>query len=470
MRDIKVRGIIKGNLIGDKSFYKSVVAIVLPIIIQNTITNVVSLVDNVMVGRVGMLEMSSVAIVNQLLVVFNLCIFGGLAGAGIFTAQFAGAKDDEGVRYTFRFKVLLSVLILAAAFLVFILFDDPLIKMYVAEDTAPEDIVKTVSFGKQYLSVMLLGIVPFALSQVYSGTLRELGETKMPMLSGVIAILINLIFNYFLIFGTFGFPKLGVVGAAIATVISRYAELLIIAVYTHLRGKKYTFIHGVYKSVRIPFSLFKRIFIKGTPLLINEFLWATGTAVLLQCYSVRGLPVVSAMNIASTVNNLFNAVFLSMGTAISIMVGQHLGANETTEAKLTAGRLLFLDVAASVVLGVVMALCAPFIPLLYNVPGSVQELATYFLYVVAITMPIEAFAQGCYFTLRSGGKTFLTFVFDSLFMCFVSIPVAFVLANFTAVPVVLLYFAVMFTNLGKCILGFVFVKKGIWIQNIIRTK
>ena len=85
-------------------------------------------------------------------------------------------------------------------------------------------------------------------------------------------------------------------------------------------------------------------------------------------------------------------------------------------------------------------------------------------------MPIEAFAQGCYFTLRSGGKTFLTFVFDSLFMCFVSIPVAFVLANFTAVPVVLLYFAVMFTNLGKCILGFIFVKKGIWIQNIIRTK
>ena len=459
---------IRNNLIGDKSFYKNVIAIVLPIIIQNTITNVVSLVDNVMVGRVGMLEMSSVAIVNQLLLVFNLCIFGGLAGAGIFTAQFAGAKDDNGVRYTFRFKLLLSALILAVSFLVFIVFDDPLIKMYVAEDTSREELLKTVSLGKEYLTIMLFGIVPFAVSQVYSGTLRELGETKMPMLSGVIAIFVNLVLNYFLIFGSLGFPKMGVAGAAIATVISRYVELFIIVVYTHVKKNKYKFISGVYKSPEIPLSLFKKIFIKGTPLLVNEFLWASGTAILLQCYSVRGLPVVSAMNIASTVNNLFNAVFLSMGTAISIMVGQHLGANETTEAKLTASRLLFLDVAASVILGVVMALCAPFIPLLYNVPSSVQELATYFLFVVAITLPIEAFAQGCYFTLRSGGKTLITFVFDSLFMCLVSIPVAFVLANFTAIPVVLLFFAVMFTNMGKCILGFIFVNKGIWIKNIIK--
>jgi Na+-driven multidrug efflux pump len=196
---------IRNNLIGDKSFYKNVIAIVLPIIIQNTITNVVSLVDNVMVGRVGMLEMSSVAIVNQLLLVFNLCIFGGLAGAGIFTAQFAGAKDDNGVRYTFRFKLLLSALILAVAFLVFIVFDDPLIKMYVAEDTSREELLKTVSLGKEYLTIMLFGIVPFAVSQVYSGTLRELGETKMPMLSGVIAIFVNLVLNYFLIFGSLSY-------------------------------------------------------------------------------------------------------------------------------------------------------------------------------------------------------------------------------------------------------------------------
>ena len=126
---------LKHNLIGDKRFYSRVVAILVPIVIQNTVTNVVSLVDNVMVGAVGTLQMSAVAIVNQLLFVFYLCIFGGLAGAGIFATQYAGAKDDEGIRYCFRIKIYTAFFMLAAALFIFGFLPDRLISMYLSEGT-----------------------------------------------------------------------------------------------------------------------------------------------------------------------------------------------------------------------------------------------------------------------------------------------------------------------------------------------
>ena len=206
----------RGKLVGDRAFYEKVIAIVLPIIIQNTISNVVSLLDNVMVGRVGTLEMSAVSIVNQLLFVFYLCIFGGLAGAGIFATQYAGANDDEGVRHCFRIKWLIAIAMLVCASVVFIAWPRQLIGIYLAEGTAADDLQRTLGFGLDYLRVMLFGLIPFAITQIYASTLREVGETRLPMLASIAAILVNLVFNYLLIFGKFGFPKCVVTGAAVA--------------------------------------------------------------------------------------------------------------------------------------------------------------------------------------------------------------------------------------------------------------
>ena len=290
-------GRLRPKLIGDRAFYAEVVSIVVPIIIQNTVSNVVSLLDNVMVGRVGTLQMSAVAIVNQLLFVFNLCIFGGLAGAGIFATQFAGAKDDEGVRHCFRMKWYIALAMLAAACCVFLAMPQKLITSYLAQGTDTADAASTLAYGMDYLMVMLAGLLPFAVSQIYAGTLREVGETKLPMLASIIGILVNLVFNYLLIFGSFGFPKLGVTGAAIATVLSRYVEMTIIVVYTHLRSTRYPFIRGAYRSPYVPGCLVGDIMRRGMPLLVNEFLWSSGMAVLLQCYSVRGLDVVAALSL-----------------------------------------------------------------------------------------------------------------------------------------------------------------------------
>lgn len=458
---------LKDYLIGDKFFYRRVLWIVLPIIIQNTITNVVSLLDNVMVGRVGTLEMSAVAIVNQLLFVFNLCVFGGLSGAGIFATQFAGAKDDDGVRHCFRLKLFICGGILLISLLIFGIFPKQLISLYLAENTSPADAAATIGFGLDYIRVMSIGIIPFAVSMVYSSSLREVGETKLPMYASISAIFVNLLFNYLLIFGALGFPKLGVVGAAIATTLSRFVEMFVVVVFTHKRRGEFKFIKSVYRNFHVPKSLCAGVFKKGTPVLLNELLWSMGVAFYLQCYSVRGLQVVAAANIASTVNNLFNVVLISAGSAVAIMVGQCLGANEIENAKKTVWRLMVATILSCVLVGLVLAALSGVLPHIYNTEAEVKALATTFMQIIAFMMPFAAFTHNSYFTLRSGGKTLITFFFDSGFMWLISAPIAFLLANYTSISIELLYFSVLSLDFIKCIIGFFLVKKGVWISNIV---
>ncbi|MBS6843785.1 MAG: MATE family efflux transporter [Clostridiales bacterium] len=461
------RGRLRERMFGDRDFYAQVVAVVVPIIIQNTVSNVVSLLDNVMVGRVGTLQMSAVAIVNQLLFVFNLCIFGGLAGAGIFATQYAGAHDDKGVRDCFRVKWMIALSMLACALVVLIAFPKRLIGMYLAQETAQADAAATLGFGMDYLTVMLWGLLPFGVSQVYASTLREVGETRLPMFASVAAILVNLVFNYFLIFGKCGFPELGVTGAAIATVLSRYVETAVIVVYTHMKSHHFGFIRGAYRSLRVPKPLMISILRRGTPLLVSEFLWSSGMAVLLQCYSVRGLDVVAACNIATTVSNLFKVVFLSMGNAVAIMVGQALGANDIERAKNCTWRLMTLSVGSNLIMATLLALFAPAIPNIYNTEPHVRQIATQLIYVVAVMMPAYSFSHCCYFTLRSGGKTIITFLFDSVFTWCVNVPAAWLLAYKTGLGIVPLYFGVQALEMVKVVVGFVLVKKGVWIHNIV---
>ena len=459
--------LLKRKLIGDRAFYTQVIAIVIPIIIQNTVTNVVSLLDNVMVGRVGTLEMSAVAIVNQLMFVFNVCIFGGLSGAGIFATQYAGARDDEGVRHCFRIKWMIVLGMMAFALLVFLTIPERLIGIYLSGDARAEDVAQTLGFGMDYLVVMVWGLLPFAVAQVYASTLREIGETKLPMMASVIGILTNLVFNYLLIFGKFGFPQMGVTGAAVATVFSRYVEVAIIMGYTHAQRCHYTFIRGAYRTLRVPRNLFRAVGKKGMPLLVNEFFWSIGIAFLMQCYSVRGLDVVAATNIASTVSNLFKVVFMSMGSAVAIMVGQALGANEGEKAKDTAWKLMAAAVASNVVMAAMLAVLSPVIPMIYNTEQSVRDIAQKMLLTIAVMMPFYSFCHCCYFTLRSGGRTVITSIFDSGYTWFIAAPAAYVLAYLTSVPIVPLYVCVQGLEIIKCIMGFIMVEKGIWIRNIV---
>ena len=458
------------TFIGDRAFYKSVLALVVPIIVQNTISNVVNLLDNVMVGQVGTVQMSGVAIVNQLMFVFMLTIFGGLGGAGIFGAQYYGAGDNEGLRHTVRFKLLTAAVILAAAIVIFITKGDALINLYLKGEGDPADAAAMLEHGSAYLKVMLWGLLPFVVSQVYGGTLRETGETILPMKASVAAILTNLCLNYVLIFGKLGFPELGVEGAAIATVISRFVEMVIIVVYTHRNTRRFQFVVGLYRSMRIPAHLVQSIFKKGIPLLVNELFWSLSVSTLTQIFSTYGLNVVAGMNISSTIGNLFNVVFISMGTAVAVMVGQALGAGDMERAKGYAWKLVFFSVCTCFVIGTAMALAAPVIPRIYNTTEEVRGLATHFMLIGAALMPFFAISHCSYFTLRSGGKTFITFLFDSVFSWVVFIPLAYIITNYTSLDIYMAYPICYLPDVVKSAIGLIFVKTGYWAQNMVADK
>ena len=452
----------------NKQFYKRVLSVALPIMIQQGITNFVQMLDNVMVGQVGTIPMSGVAIVNQLMFVFNLCVFGAASGAGIFTAQFRGSEDHEGIRHTFRFKLLIGLLISAVGAGVFMGLPRQLIGLYLTGEGTPEEAALTMEYGLRYLNVMLLGLVPFALSNAYSGTLREVGETKVPMLAGIAAVLVNLAGNYILIFGRFGAPPLGVVGAAAATVISRYVELAILVIWTHSHGKAHPFIVGALRSFRIPAKLTRDITVKGMPLLINEFLWATGMAFLSQCYSTRGLEVVAAFNIATTISQVSNVVFLSLGNAVGILMGQMLGAGIPEEQIRRDNRqMIRLCVAVCFVVGAVtMALSGVFANL-YKTSESVRAIAVGLICLTAVMMPVNSYNNAMYFTLRSGGQTFITFIFDSGFSWCICVPVAFVLSRFTQIPILPLYGICVGLDVFKIFIGKYLLDQGVWIRRIV---
>ena len=458
---------IRSRFIGDRAFYRKTLRVMTPVLVQNVITNFVSLLDNIMVGRVGTEPMSGVAIVNQLIFVFNLFVFGAVAGAGVFLAQYYGKGDEEGVRWSFRAKLYISLIVCALSAAIFLLWGPQLISLFLHEGEEALDLAATLDYGEAYLRVMLLQILPFAVMQVYASSLRETGETVLPMTAGLIAVGVNLVFNYVLIYGKFGAPALGVVGAAVATLLARCTECLIVVLWPHLHTDRIPFLKGVYRDLRVPLPLVKRLAVVGTPLIFNEVLWALGTTVLNQCYSLRGLEVISALNISSTVSNLFNCAFLAMGTTVSILIGQLLGAGELERAVDEDRKLLAFSVALCAAVGLVLAALSPLFPRIYNTTQAVKDLATRFLLVCACMMPFNSFLHTCYFTLRTGGRAAITFLYDEAFIWGLSVPVAFLLSRFTAMPILPLFLCVQAVELVKCILGWYLVKKRVWVRNLV---
>ena len=459
---------LRKKFIGSRAFYASVLALLVPMIVQQGITQFVNLLDNVMVGRLGTSPMSGVAIVNQIVFIFNLTIFGGLGGASIFGAQFFGKKDYEGVRHTLRFRLLFSLVIWALGILVFLLFGQQLFQLYLnKEASTPEEITATLGHAKDYMNIILWGLLPFALVQCFSSTLRDVGETFSPMVASIIAICVNLVGNYLLIFGSFGFPRMGVAGAALATVISRYVEMAYLLLRTYRHRKQFPFVQGLFRDFRTPLSLVKQIAVTGTPLLLNETLWSIGTAAVNMCYAIRGLQAVAATNINSTVWNLFAIVMMALGNAIGILSGQLLGAGDIPGAKDTVRKLLFFSVCVNLVIGGGIIACSPFIPSIYNTEPAVRQTATQLLIISGAFLPLTSYVHGTYFTIRSGGKTFITFLFDCVFTWVVNLPMAYCLCQFTGLSVVWVFFFVSCADIIKAVIGSIMLASGIWANNVV---
>ena len=452
------------NLIGDRDFYRRALAVAMPIMLQNVVTNFVSLLDNIMVGQTGTASMSGVAIVGQLFFIFYLIIFGTVSGPGIFCAQFWGAGNEPSFKAAFRYKLLTALGISVVCMAVLGLWSRPLIALYITGTEG--ETAKVMGHAVGYLRIMLIGMIPFAAATAYASTLREEGRAAVPMVASWAAVAVNLILNGILIFGKLGMPAMGVRGAAVATVISRFVEAAINILWSHRHRDEVLFTRRMWEGAPMGKALFLDITRRSLPLTANEALWCLGAATLNQIYSTRGITVMAALNITFVLSDLFTAVAFSMGTTIGILVGQQLGAGETERAVDTDRKLLVLEVMIAATIAVFLVALSGLFPRFYNTTAEVRGLASRLIRIVAVMLPLDCFANGCYFTMRSGGKTMVTFLFDSCFSWTVNVPVAWFLAHRTALPLTTVYFLSLATVLIKDIVGGVMVHKRYWVNTL----
>ena len=451
-----------------KALYLQALTLAVPMMIQNGITNAVGLVDSIMVGTQGTESTAAVSMCGQIIFVFNLAIFGALSGPGIFGAQYFGNHDIEGVRKTFRIKIWAVIVCVIIGILAFWFFGDFFIGLYLKGEASNVNPVLALSKARGYLRIMLIGFLPFSLTQVYSSTLRENNESRMPMIAGFSGVISDVFLNWVLIFGHFGLPALGVNGAAIATVIARFVEFFVIVIWSHLRKNRFEFVKGIYKTLLVESKVTIPVIKKTIPIMINEFLWSAGIITINQLLSRRSMSVVPAVGISTALSNLLNVVFVSMGSAVGIIIGQMLGGGETKGIRKKANSLMWFTAFLSVGLSGLLIAAAPFFPRLYTVAPEVRYMATAFITLTALFFPLQGFLNAQYFTIRSGGKTLITFIADSVFTWAICVLTVYLLVRFTKLNVYQIYAVSLSLDILKVIFGAVLIRKGIWITNIVK--
>ena len=448
---------MKSKYFGDKAFYKKVAIITIPIILQQLLIASVQLIDNVMVGQLGESSINAVTIVNQLNFVVMIVTFGVMGGAGIFTAQYYGAKKQEELKMSFRYKINAALLVSSVAFILFVLFGETMIRWFSSNDV-------TVEGGLTYLSVMMFGVFPFILSMAISSTFRETGTTTPLLFISLFALILNAFINVILIFGYLGFPALGVLGAAIGTVIARVVEFILLLLL--IKIKKSPFAFKLKNLFKIPKSMVKRISKKAFPLTMNEVFWSVGQTIFIFSFSLRGETALAAMNVNNAVSQIVFVTFSGIATAVAVMVGNTLGEHKLEEAETNAYKLIMTSFLSAVVVGALLFVVSPLVVNLYDISETTASWALESIRYNSVLIWLYSVNVAIYMTLRSGGDMKSTILADSVFTWVVMVPVALGLGYFSTMHIPLMFLLIKGTELPKFFYSLTLLKKKRWIQNL----
>ena len=455
-----------GKYIGDRRFYSRVLKVMIPIVIQQGITNFVGLLDNIMVGQVGTEQMSGVAITNQLLFIFQLCIFGSLSGAGIFCAQYFGKGDQEKVRSVFRYKVITTGIITILAMGIFWFFREPLIRLFLTDTGSGGDLEATLGYGKTYLEVMMVGLIPFAIVQMYSSTMRETGETAIPMKASTLAVLVNMCFNYILIFGKFGAPKLGATGVAIATAVSRLIELAACVIVSFLSKDVKLNLTFMFIRSKVLFGDFIRL---SLPALGNDISWSVAFSMYSVILGHLGTDAVAANSLVTVVRNIGSVFCFAIASAGTILLGNVMGKGDLEKSKVYASRMLKMTIIAGAIGGVIVFAITPLVLRFASLSDGAMHYLKYMLlintYYIMGSAVNTALIAGVF---RAGGDTKFGLICDTIDMWVYAVPLGFFAAFVLKLPVLWVYFLLCTDEFVKWPWVFHHYRQGKWAQNITR--
>lgn len=450
--------------IGDKAFYKTVFALIIPIMIQQLFISIAGYVDSLMITNYGeaSLAYNGVSAANKIMFVFNFIWLGVSAVGGIFISQYHGAKNQEKAKESLRFVTYVSLLFGIIGGIVVLLFGNLIVDNYVLSTVSRQ-------YGYDYLRYMVVGSVITSLTICFSTSFRSIKKPSIALIASTIGIFINVLLNYTLIFGHFGFKEMGSGGASLATVISRVVELIIYIVILFFNKKSY--FYQAFNKLKVSKKVMKEYIKKGIPLILNEFLWSLGMILLAKFYTYKNDDWYSAYSYSQNISDLFFIIFAGLGNGTAIVIGSSLGSNDFEKAQKYQKYFKGLAIIMGVSVGILMTIFAPFIIKLFNLSGDVRILAIRLLQVTAFFTAVYCYNSVDFFTLRSGGDSIHAFLVDQLPTYLITLPIAIVLGVNARRWDLSIVFIMIMTHLGdifKMFLADYFVSKKKWVVNLAK--
>lgn len=442
---------------GTKEFYKETMMIAVPIMAQQFVTSFVNLIDNVMIGSVGSIALTSVTVANKFYLIFNSTMFGLCGAAGIFISQYFGAKDHKKCQDVFNINLVFGLIAGLIFTLMVFLMPEFILGLF---SKTPE----IISSGLSYFKYIRYSYLPYVITMTCMMAMRSVGINKIQLKVGMVAVTVNTFLNYVLIFGHFGFSAMGVEGAALATLIARIIEATIYTILI-IREKHY-FAFDFEGMIHLNTDLIRRMMIKAFPLTVNEIFFSLGLAMVFKSYMRTDEFLVAAISVVDTVMNIAFIIFGGLSSAVAILIGNRLGANQLEEAKDNATKLIVFGALVAVVISTIMILCSSLIPKLYNLEPEINSAITTMLCIKAVMVPIYVINVCIFFILRAGGDAASTLLMDSGFLWGANVLLSTLLSIYTPINLILLYGIIESLDLIKLFVSTYFYSKGHWVKNM----
>ena len=442
----------------DKEFLRNMLKIALPIILQNLVTSSLNMIDTVMVGRLGEVEIASVGIANQYFFFYNMILIGVSAGCSVFISQYWGKRDYTNIKRILGIG-LASVLFVSIVFMI-VGFINPgkIISIFNKE-------TNVIDMGGKYLYIVLFSYSFTAITYIYSFSLRSIGNTIVPLIVNIAALLCNVFFNYVLIFGKLGAPALGVEGAAIATLIARVVETIVIVFLVYKGNGVFAAKLSELKDISLQFLIKSYKIIM--PVLLNDVLWAMASLIYSFVYGRMGTGATAAVQICNTVSNMFMVVTFGMASASSIMVGNSIGEGKEDLTIEYSKKFMRVSLVVSIFLGLCMALATPLILSLFNVSNEVRNSTLIMLYTISLIFAIRFMGLVILVgILRGAGDAKSTLIIETATMWLIGVPLTILGAFVFRLPVHLVYALAILEEVVKFILAFKRLKSRKWINNV----
>lgn len=445
--------------IKDKQFFKTLLAISIPIALQNLISSSLNLVDTVMIGKVGEIEIAAVGLANQFFFIFILLLFGINSGASIFISQFWGKKDVGNIRRVLGIALVFGGIV-SIVFAGFALFTPQMVLKFFTKD------IETITLGSSYLTIVALSYSATAISFSYSFGARSIGEAKLPMVISSISLIINTILNYLFIFGTNTIPPMGVKGAALATLLSRIIEMILLLWIIY--SKEHPLAGKLKEMLNLSQSFLKNFFKTASPVILNEGFWSLGMTMYLAAYARISTEAVAAVHISNTVQNLFMVIAFGIANACTVMIGNEIGASQPEKAISYAKKFSILGVFIGLFIGVTLFLSTPFVVSFFNISETVRYSANRILMVFSLVMSAKVFNTILIVgILRGGGDTKFSLFLEMGSVWLIGVPLAFFGALVLKLPVYWVVALVSLEEIIKAIIGIPRVISNKWVRNII---